>query len=72
MWTADKDVNMEAIFAVKKIQIFTGLLVWNQHNDQLPVGLLAQLVEQRIGIAEVMGLSPVVFITAKIACIFIA
>ena len=72
MWTADKDVNIEAIFAVKKIQIFTGLLVWNQHNDQLPVGLLAQLVEQRIGIAEVMGLNLVVFITAKIACIFIA
>ena len=27
----------------------------NQHNDQFPVGLLAQLVERYIGIAEVMG-----------------
>ena len=27
--------------------------------DQLPVGLIAQLVEHRTGIAEVMGLNPV-------------
>ena len=26
-----------------------------QHNDQLPVGLLAQLLEYYTGIAEVMG-----------------
>ena len=32
--------------------------IWNQH-DQLPVGLLAQLVERCIGIAEVMGSIPV-------------
>ena len=31
----------------------------NQHNDQLPVGLLAQLVECYTGIAEVMGSNPV-------------
>ena len=30
-----------------------------QHNDQLPVGLLAQLVEHFTGIAEVMGSNPV-------------
>ena len=31
----------------------------NQHNDQLPVGLLAQLVEHCTGIAKVMNSSPV-------------
>ena len=31
----------------------------NQHSDQLPVGLLAQLVEHCTGIAEVMGSNPV-------------
>ena len=59
--------------------------IWNQHSDQLPVGLLAQLVEHCTGIAEVMGSNPVqawifsglifttaqvVFITAKITFIF--
>ena len=29
-----------------------------QHNDMLPVGLLAQLVEHCAGIAEVMGSNP--------------
>ena len=29
--------------------------IWNQHYDQLPVGLLAKLVEHCLGIAEVMG-----------------
>ena len=33
--------------------------IWNQLNDQLPVGLLAQLVEPCTGIAEVMGSNPV-------------
>ena len=33
--------------------------MWNKNNDQLPVGLLAQLVEHCIGIAEVMGSNPV-------------
>ena len=52
--------------------------IWNQHNDQLPVGLLAQLVEHCPGVAEVMSSNPlqaciifttaqVVFIAAKIA-----
>ena len=33
--------------------------IWNQHSDQLPIGLLAQLVEHCTGIAEVMGSNPV-------------
>ena len=32
---------------------------WTQFIDQLPVGLLAQLVERCTGIAEVMGSNPV-------------
>ena len=28
-------------------------------NDQLPVGLIAQLVEHCTGIAQVMGLNPI-------------
>ena len=33
--------------------------ITNSHNDQLPVGLIAQLVEHSTGIAEVMGSNPV-------------
>ena len=33
--------------------------IWNQHNDQLPVGLLARLVGQCTGNEEVMGSNPV-------------
>ena len=57
--------------------------IWNQYNDQLTIGLLAQLIERCIGIAEFMGSNPyrlesfsglrpaqVVFITAKIPFIF--
>ena len=33
--------------------------IWDQHIDQLPVGLLVQLVEHCNGIAEVMGSNPV-------------
>ena len=41
-------------------QIFTSHLLYkyiltNSHNNQLPVGLIAQLVEHCTGIAEVMG-----------------
>ena len=32
--------------------------IWNQHRNQLPVGLLAQLVEHCSGIAEIMGSNP--------------
>ena len=125
IWTADKDVNIKAIFTVmittwavvkmgpEKIQactgfkpmtvqawIFSGLFfhncsssvhyceiafifmslsavqiydfqivtvvysplhgfILNQHNDQLPVGLLGQLVEHCACITEVMGSNPV-------------
>ena len=31
----------------------------NQHNDQLPIGLLAQLVEHCFGVAEVMDKNPI-------------
>ena len=31
------------------------MFIWTQFIDQLPVGLLAQLVERCTGIAEVMG-----------------
>ena len=34
-------------------------LIWNQSNDQLPVGLLAQLVEGCTGITEDMVSKPV-------------
>ena len=33
--------------------------IMNSQHDQLPVGLIAQLVEHCTGIAEVMGLNPV-------------
>ena len=33
--------------------------IWNQHSDQLLIGLLAHLVEHCTGIAEVMGSNPV-------------
>ena len=33
--------------------------IWNQHDDQHPVGFLAHLVEQWTGIAEVIGSYPV-------------
>ena len=35
------------------------MFIWTQFIDQLPVGLLAQLVERFTGIAEVMGSNPV-------------
>ena len=34
-------------------------LICNQHKDQLPVGLLTQLVERCSGIEDVMGSNPV-------------
>ena len=33
--------------------------IWTQHINQLPVGLIAQLVERCTGIAEVMGSNPI-------------
>ena len=69
------------------LSVFSPLhrFVWDQHSDQFPVGLLAQLVEHCTSIAEVMGsnlvqaliffpgpllTTEVVFITVKIAIIF--
>ena len=34
------------------------MFIWTQFIDQLPVGLLAQLVERCTGIVEVMGSNP--------------
>ena len=88
MWTADKNVNMKAIFAVMKTtwalvkirpEINSGLyriwthdlwdtgadysslhgFIWNQRNDQLPVGMLAQSIEHFTGITEVIGSNPI-------------
>ena len=36
-----------------------GWFIWTQHNDQLPIGLLAQLVERCTSIAEFMGSNPI-------------
>ena len=63
MWTADKDVSMKAIFAttwtsVKKniwfsyIHGYLFIISWvhlEPTSDQLPIGLLAQLVEFKLG-----------------------
>ena len=34
-------------------------IIWNQRNDHLSVGLLAQLIEYCTGITKVMGSNPV-------------
>ena len=43
----------------QKESSFTRMFICTQFFDQLPVGLLAQLVERCNGIAEVMGSNPV-------------
>ena len=50
-------LGVKGIFTI----IYSSLLgfIWNQHNNQLPVGLSTQLVEHCNGIAEVMGSNPV-------------
>ena len=47
------------IFIYLKSSFVTWMFIWTQFIDQLPVGLLAQLVEHCTGIAEVMGSNPV-------------
>ena len=42
--------------------------ITNQHNDQLPVGLLIQLIEQCTGIAEVMSSNPIQYSVVIIYC----
>ena len=65
-----KDKHAQFLFSLSTVHmynfhIFTVIyssfyrFIWNQHNDQLPVGLLAQLVEHCTGIAEVMGSNPI-------------
>ena len=48
-WTSSWSITYSAI-----IYHFEGSF-WIQHNDQLPVDLLAHLVERCTGVAEVMG-----------------
>ena len=52
---------MKIIFFYMFIVIESSLhgFITKQHNDWLPFGLVAQLVERCTGIAEVMGLKPV-------------
>ena len=45
------------IFPVIFLPLHT--FIWNQHADQLLVGLLAQLVEHCTGIPEIMGSNPI-------------
>ena len=73
MLTVDKEMNVEVIFTVINLYevtlydfyIFTVIylslhgFIWNQLKEQLPVGLLAQLVEHCTSIAEVMGSNPI-------------
>ena len=73
MLTVDKEMNVEVIFTVINLYEVTYILyyiftviylslhgfIWNQHKEQLPVGLLAQLVEHCTSIAEVMGSNPI-------------
>ena len=40
------------------MSILYGLIITNSQNDQLPVGLIAQLVEHCTSVTEVMGLIP--------------
>ena len=49
-------------------QLLLHRFITNQHNDQLPVGLLAQLVEQWTGITEVMGSNPIQDLVVIIYC----
>ena len=63
-WIAFIFVSSTAV-RIYDFHIFTviyspvGGFICNQNNDQLPVGLLTQLVERCTGIAEVMGSNPV-------------
>ena len=65
-----KDKHAQFLFSLSTVHmynfhIFTVIyssfyrFIWNQHNDQLPVGLLAQLVEHCTGITVVMGSNPI-------------
>ena len=57
-------VKITSIVQIYDFYIFTVVystlhgFILNQHNDQLPIGLLAQLVERCTSITEVMGSNP--------------
>ena len=64
MCTAFEETNIEATLAVmntaEPVKIRSNIMIQQgsnkiQLNNQLPVGLLAQLVKRCTGIAEVMG-----------------
>ena len=57
IWTADKDVNESDPRSDVHYLGSSENKAWT--HDQLPVGLLAQLVERCTSIAEVMGSNPV-------------
>ena len=41
--------------------------IWNQHNDQLTLGFLAQLVERCPGIVNIMSSNPLLDIQSTIS-----
>ena len=51
-------VELYDIHKFTVVQSSLHMLIMNQYNNQLPISLLAQLVEHCTGIAEVMGLTP--------------
>ena len=68
MCTAFEETNIEATLTVmntaEPVKIRSNIMIQQgsnkiQLNNQLPVGLLAQLVKRCTGIAEVMGSNPV-------------
>ena len=65
-----KDKHAQFLFSPSTIHIYNFHIftviyssfyrfIWNQHHDQLPVGLLAQLVEHCTSITVVMGSNPI-------------
>ena len=67
VYNYDDHLLIHFLFRSSNIRIFIYSLsshhlngyITNSHNDQLPVGSIAQLVEHCTGIAEVMGSNPV-------------
>ena len=52
-------LSFTSLSAVQIYDFHIFLTIYSSLHDQLPVGLLAQLVERCTGIAEVMGSNPV-------------
>ena len=61
----DTQSNIWTAVQIYDFHIFTAIysplhgFIWNQHSDQFPVGLLAQLLEHCTSITEVMGSNPI-------------